>query len=750
MTALFARGHHPMTDVPLGAPFPAMPAESPLSRALAAHLRERNIALGLPACAQVSKADRAAARTIVARELFAAEHGRSPADARELSSFIAAQSKRAPDAVAGYDLTFSPVKSVSAFWALAPREIAKQIEEAHKAAVGDTMAWLERNAAFTRLGHNGIRQVETRGLIAAAFLHRDSRAGDPDLHTHVAVSNKVQTLDGLWRALDGRVLHQAAVAASERYNTRLEAQLVARLGVRFVERPDRDPSKRPVREIDGIDPRLLEMWSSRRAAIDPTAGANCARVPARARQAADGLGVDRACPAGNPGDAAGQARTSIRGRTTRWLAIGCRRAARRARRPDDARRRSLARRPVPRVTLDDTAVATLAGQVVDTVSSHRATWQVWHVRAEAERQARAFGIPAPMVDETVDRIVAAGLREHSIALTDSDPVQVPAGLRRSDGSSVYRVSGADKLHQQRDRAAEQQLLEAAAQQRWPRGQPAGPRPGAARGGRERREPQRRPGRSRPRARASPAPGASWRSPRPEPVRRPRCTCWPRPGARTAGTCSAWLRPPPRPRVLRDVTRTPHRHDRQNHAQPRQRTTMPDWMARLGPRSLVIIDEAGMAGTADLAASCASYSTSAAASVLSATTGNWPRSGPAGSCATSPTTFGAATSRSSGPVRRPGRGRRQPRRPRRRQHRARVLPRPRPRPRRRPRTTAADGLPGLVGRPGRRTATRCCWPPPARPSANSTSLARADRLATARPDRPRSARWPTAPPPAPAT
>jgi hypothetical protein len=32
--------------------------------------------------------------------------------------------------------------------------------------------------------------------VAAAFTHRDSRAGDPDLHTHVAVANKVQTLDG--------------------------------------------------------------------------------------------------------------------------------------------------------------------------------------------------------------------------------------------------------------------------------------------------------------------------------------------------------------------------------------------------------------------------------------------------------------------------------------------------------------------------------------------------------------------------
>jgi hypothetical protein len=41
-----------------------------------------------------------------------------------------------------------------------------------------------------------VGHVNVRGLVAAAFTHRDSRAGDPDLHTHVAVANKVQTLDG--------------------------------------------------------------------------------------------------------------------------------------------------------------------------------------------------------------------------------------------------------------------------------------------------------------------------------------------------------------------------------------------------------------------------------------------------------------------------------------------------------------------------------------------------------------------------
>ena len=49
------------------------------------------------------------------------------------------------------------------------------------------------------MGADGIAQVDTTGLIAAAFDHRDSRAGDPNLHTHVAVSNKVQAIgaDGI-------------------------------------------------------------------------------------------------------------------------------------------------------------------------------------------------------------------------------------------------------------------------------------------------------------------------------------------------------------------------------------------------------------------------------------------------------------------------------------------------------------------------------------------------------------------------
>jgi conjugative relaxase-like TrwC/TraI family protein len=111
-----------------------------------------------------------------------------------------------------------------------------------------------------------------RGLVAAAFTHRDSRAGDPDLHTHVAVANKVQTLDGRWLSADGRVLFKANVAASETYNTALEQHLHEALGVRFVERPSTNPAKRPIREILGVDPRLNQRWSTRRAHIETRRG----------------------------------------------------------------------------------------------------------------------------------------------------------------------------------------------------------------------------------------------------------------------------------------------------------------------------------------------------------------------------------------------------------------------------------------------------------------------------------------------
>jgi conjugative relaxase-like TrwC/TraI family protein len=193
-------------------------------------------------------ADRRNMPAEVAREFFQAEHGRLPADERELAATIVKLSRPPAQPVAGYDLTFSPVKSVSTLWAVADRHIAAMIERAHHAAVRDALIFIEKHALFTREGPQGVRQMNVQGLGAAAFTHRDSRSGDPDLHTHVAVANKVQTLDGRWLSIDGRVLFKATVAASETCNTALEYHLQDQLGVRFAERSDHDPLKPAVRE----------------------------------------------------------------------------------------------------------------------------------------------------------------------------------------------------------------------------------------------------------------------------------------------------------------------------------------------------------------------------------------------------------------------------------------------------------------------------------------------------------------------
>ena len=235
MRALFGLGLHPLADlrqqqlegtnlserdypdaVRLGAPFKIIPGDvNPFRLEVARRFAAINIAAGLPADAALPASERARVRTEVAREFFLAEHGREPIDARELAGQIAKDSRPRTQTVAGYDLTFSPVKSVSTLWAVADPAMAAVIERAHQAAVQDALRFIEEHALFTRTGPQGIRQVNVRGLVATAFTHRDSRAGDPDLHTHVAVANKVQTLDGRWLSIDGRVLFKANVAASE-------------------------------------------------------------------------------------------------------------------------------------------------------------------------------------------------------------------------------------------------------------------------------------------------------------------------------------------------------------------------------------------------------------------------------------------------------------------------------------------------------------------------------------------------------
>jgi conjugative relaxase-like TrwC/TraI family protein len=479
MRALFGCGLHPLAELRqqqlegpdltlrdfqnatrLGAPFKIVDNDLiPFRLEVANRITALNTAIGSPADASIAAADRARVRTQVAHEFFLAEHGREPANAQELAGQIAKDSRPRTQTVAGYDLTFSPVKSVSTLWAVAEPTVAAVIERAHQAAVQDALAFIEKHALFTRTGPQGIRQVNVQGLVAVAFTHRDSRAGDPDLHTHVAVANKVQTLDGRWLSIDGRVLFKANVAASEAYNTALEQHLRDTLGVRFAERPGSDPGKRPIREIVGVDPRLNQRWSTRRAHIEARRGELAIQfqddhgrppTPVEAIQLAQQATLETR-------DAKHEPRSLAEQRST-WLneaaaVLGGRAAV-------ASMVQTALTPPVGTATIADARwVAKTADHVLAVMEESRSTWQMWHVRAEVQRQIRTADVPIERAGVLVDLLVDEVLNARSVALAaPSDGIDEPQALRRTDGSSVYTVAGADLYTSQRILDAEQRLV----------------------------------------------------------------------------------------------------------------------------------------------------------------------------------------------------------------------------------------------------------------------------------------------------
>lgn len=167
-------------------------------------------------------------------------------------------------AVAGFDLTFSVPKSVSVLWALAPGDVQQQIFAAHHDAVTQVLAWLEESAIHTRTGRGGVANVAAKGAVAAAFDHWDSRARDPQLHTHVVIANRVRrATDGAWTTLDSRTLYKATVAASRHYNGLLFDRLQEHLGAVPGFRPPTNRVRNPRHELIGVDDTLIHEFSNR-------------------------------------------------------------------------------------------------------------------------------------------------------------------------------------------------------------------------------------------------------------------------------------------------------------------------------------------------------------------------------------------------------------------------------------------------------------------------------------------------------
>lgn len=163
--------------------------------------------------------------------------------------------------VAGFDLCFSAPKSVSVLWALGGPELAPAVASAHDRAVAAAVEALEAEAVRARRGAGGARLEETGGVAAAGFAHRSSRAGDPQIHTHLVVANLTPDHDGRWTSLYGARVYRWAKTLGYLYQAELRANLTRELGVTWA------PVRNGLADIAGIPQEVCQAFSTRRAQI---------------------------------------------------------------------------------------------------------------------------------------------------------------------------------------------------------------------------------------------------------------------------------------------------------------------------------------------------------------------------------------------------------------------------------------------------------------------------------------------------
>jgi hypothetical protein len=244
----------------------------------------------------------------------------------------------------------------------------------------------------------------------------------------------------------------------------LEQHLRETLGVRFTERPGTDPAKRPIREIVGVDPRLNQRWSTRRVHIEARRGELAIQfqhdhgrppTPVEALHLAQQATLETR-------DAKHEPRSLTEQRTT-WIneaaaVLGGRGAV-------ASMVRAVLAPPVETARIADSGwVAQTADHILTVMEASRSTWQMWHVRAEAQRQVRTTGVTAQQASALVDLLVDEVLDRRSVALAaPHDGIEEPEVLRRVDGSSVYTLAGAAHYTSRRILDAEARLVAAAGQ-----------------------------------------------------------------------------------------------------------------------------------------------------------------------------------------------------------------------------------------------------------------------------------------------
>jgi len=344
-------------------------------------------------------------------------------------------------AVAGFDYTFSVPKSVSVLWGVADGGTQALIAQAHHDAVADVLGFMEREVVATRTGSGGrngaVVQSDVTGVVATSFDHYDSRAGDPQLHTHVVIANRVCALkDGKWRTIDSRPMHAVVVTLSEYYNALLADRLTRVLGVGWDAR-ERGRDRNPAWEITGVGADLIGEFSSRSHDIDAEKDRLVAAyTTAHGRRPSSRMIIklrQQATLATRPAkqmhslaeltDLWRQRATGILGEdATGWAWRVISESDAIVIRADN----------IPLDMMD-----ALAASVLQAVGEKRSTWRRWNLHAEASRQTMGWRFATTEDREALTGQICDAAEAQSLRLTP-DAMTAPDEFLRLDGTSRFR------------------------------------------------------------------------------------------------------------------------------------------------------------------------------------------------------------------------------------------------------------------------------------------------------------------------
>ena len=166
----------------------------------------------------------------------------------------------------GRRATFSDPKSLSLLASSLPPDQARALLSAHEDAVRVAMRFMEIHGGLARTALAGDDYRMAGGLVTTSFHHTTSRSLDPDTHTHVLVWNLLQLPNGQYRCIDQAAIAQASMATAAIYRAELRARAVD-LGLTFS-----PTGKRGLYEAEGIPSRILRAFSRRREEICEIAG----------------------------------------------------------------------------------------------------------------------------------------------------------------------------------------------------------------------------------------------------------------------------------------------------------------------------------------------------------------------------------------------------------------------------------------------------------------------------------------------